>query len=470
MLKYDAIFINPFPGGAGLNEATILHPLGLAYMAAVLEKNGYQAKIIDANVEGLTTEDVIKRIPPGSSFIGISLNSFSYDSVLEIAKAIKDASPESFIVLGGPLPSASPEMILQEFPCHGIVRGEGELAVLKIVNNINSNTSPLDSQVPGAVFYDNSGQLVMNPLERIHDLDTLPFPAYHLLPPLKKYKVRSRQKPTASIITTRGCAYQCVFCSKDIFQRKVTFRSAENVLEEIDFLVTHYGVRQIDILDDNFMMKKDRVEAILDGLIKRDYGLSFNLQSGIRSEQVDEKILFKMKKVGFYKLGFGVESADPVVLKIVKKKLDLNHLFEVAQMAKKIGFEVYGFFIIGLPGETEESYNRTIEFARKVDFDIANFTMAIPFVGTELFKMVENSGTFFVDTTKNINEGFYAGKVFYEYGDMKKEDVLRRYKMAYKEFYTLKKRLKLLFRIRSLDELSWFWDSAKFVLKGIFSK
>ena len=461
------VFINPLPGGSGLNEATVLPPLGLGYLASILEQNGFSSQIIDANIERLSSRQVMERIPKHTRLIGIYVNSFNYDSTKDLVKCVKAEYPEVKIVLGGPLPSASTRIALENIPCDGVIRGEGEYAILRIVQNLSNGHPAFGKEVVGAAFFDRTKRMVLNPIERIKELDQLPFPAYHLMPPLKMYKVRSRQSPAAAIITSRGCVHECIFCSKDIFQRRVTFRSAENVLDEIDFMVEHYGIRQIDIVDDNFMLNRKRVEQILNGLIQRNYGLSINPQLGIRPDQVDETILRKMKRAGFYKLAFGVESADPEVLKIARKKLDLQKLAQTVMMAKKMGFEVYGFFIIGLPGETEDAFQRTMAFARSTGFDVANFCMAIPFVGTELYKMVENEGQFLIDTTKNISDGFYSGKVFYEYGEMKEADVLRRYKMAYKEFYSMGRKLRILFKVRSMNELVWLWDATKFVLKGV---
>ncbi|MCK5209937.1 MAG: radical SAM protein, partial [Cyclobacteriaceae bacterium] len=278
---------------------------------------------------------------------------------------------------------------------------------------------------------------------------------------LKKYRVISKQRPVAPIITSRGCAHECTFCSKDVFKRKVTFRSAENVLKEIDFLVKNYGIRQIDILDDNFMQKRSRVEEILDGLISRNYGLSINLPSGVRIEQIDRALLKKMRKAGFYKIAFGVESADPEVLKRVRKKLDLQKLALTVKTAKELGFETYGFFVIGLPGETEESFNQTLDYACNTGFDVANFCIAIPFVGTELFDLVQKHGRFLMSTTGNLNEGFYGGKAFYELGSVKESDVVRRYKTAYKRFYTWKKKIQLLSKIRSIQDIYWLYNAFK---------
>ena len=233
--------------------------------------------------------------------------------------------------------------------------GEGEEAVVRMMKNLAAGRPAFDPQVSGAAWRDpDTGEMQRNAVVRIEDIDRLPFPAYHLLPPLKAYKSRSRKRPVAAIVTSRGCAYECIFCSKNVFQRRVTFRSADNVLAEVDHLVRDFGVRQIDILDDNFAQKKSRMVEILDGLIERDYGLAINPQNGIRSEIIDEPLLEKMKRAGFYKLAFGVESADPDVLRTCRKRLDLDRLEQVVTMAKKMGFVVYGFFIIGLPGETEE--------------------------------------------------------------------------------------------------------------------
>jgi len=466
----NIVLINPFPGGKGLNEATVLPPLGLGYMGAVLEENGFSVSIIDANLERFETDSVMKKIPKGSELVGMYMNSFNYNSCLDLSSEIKNTSGNTYIVFGGPMPSASPEMIMRDFPCDGLICGEGEYSLLKVVQNIINNKPPFSRDIPGAVYRNNKNELIINPAERISDIDQLPYPAYHLLPPFGAYKIRGRQKPSAPLITSRGCVFQCIFCSKDIFERRVTFRSAQNVLKEIDFLVDRYRIRQVDILDDNFMQKRSRVEEILDGLIERNYGLSINLQSGIRAEHLDEKILKKMKRAGFYKIAFGIESADHKVLKIINKQLDLEKVKQAAVLAKKIGFDVYGFFIIGLPGETDEGFKRTIDFAREVDFDVANFCMAVPFAGTELYRMVEENGSFLINTDKNIGVGFYAGKVFYEIDDLKEQDVLRRYKRAYKEFYTLSKRIRIILNIRSLSELIWLWNAGIFVLKGVFSR
>ena len=463
----DALLINPNPGGEGLNEATIEPPLGLGYLAATLEKHHFSCAIIDANLLKLSENEIINNIPDDIKIIGLYCNSFSFDSVKQLCSTIKDKRKDALILIGGPLPSVTPETVLREIGCHGVIRGEGEFSLLKIAQNIRDSQEPFQGNISGLAYISKNGTIISNPVERITDLDSLPFPAIHLMPPLKLYKTRSRKRPICAIITSRGCAFGCSFCSKDIFQRKVTFRSAENVLSEIDYLVNTLGVRQIDVMDDNFAGKKSRMSDILDGLIERNYDLVINLQSGIRAENIDDEMLIRMKKAGVYKIAFGIESADEKVLKFHNKKLDLQKVEDVVAKSKKLGFVIYGFFIIGLPGETEEAFNKTIAFVKRLDFDVANFGMAIPFIGTELYRMVEKDGHFLVDTRRDIASGFYDGKVFFEYGDATEAVVSLRYRKAYKEIYTIWKQIKIILKIRSVHELVWLKDAILFVLRGM---
>lgn len=466
----DAVFINPFPGGRGLNEATVIPPIGLGYIAAVLEKDGVNCTIIDANILELSNREVIKRIPTETRLVGVYLNSFTYDTVKDLTALVRETLPGCAIILGGPLPTAEPEMILKEIPCDGVIRGEGEYSVSGIMQNIKKGSPLFDGDIPGAVFYSTDGNsIIKNQIRRIIELDALPFPAYHLLPPFKYYKGRLRKSPSAPIVTSRGCAYGCVFCSKDIFERKITFRSSKNVLDEIEYLVKQYGIRQLDVLDDNFAFDTKRMHEILDGIIERKYDLAINMQTGIRTELLDVTLLDKMKKAGVYKLAFGIESADKEVLKTCHKQIDLDKVSDVVRLAKKKGFLVYGFFIVGLPGETEEAFERTLNYAKDLNLDIANFCMAVPFVGTELYRMVKANGRFLIDTTRNIYSGFYGGEVFYEYKDSKEQDILARYKRAYNETYSLKKKLGLLLQIRSFNELKWFLNIAFMLAKGMLT-
>ncbi|NLF75961.1 MAG: radical SAM protein [Chloroflexi bacterium] len=467
----DAVFINPSPGGSGLNNATVIQPVGLAYMAAVLEKLGYRVAIIDADVLGLGDEAVLQLVPRDARLVGLYVNSYTFSTAKRLSAALRGRQPHSIVVAGGPLATAEPELVLRETGCCGVVRGEGEYAVSRIMENLSSGRPPFDSEVSGGCWYEGDGRTLMrNPIVRIQDLDALPFPAYHLLPPFTRYRRRSRKEPAAPIVTSRGCAHECIFCSKDVYERKVTFRSAANVLDEVDHLVRHCGIRQLDILDDNFMFSRARTHEILDGIIAGRYGIAVNIQTGIRTEILDEPMLDKMKRAGVYKLAFGIESADEEVLRTCRKRLDTAHAAQVVRMAKKKGFVVYGFFIIGLPGETEEAFERTLAYARELDFDVANFCMAIPFVGTELYRMVEREGRFLINTDGNIASGFYDGRAFYELGGNSEEVLVRRYRRAYREFYSLGKKLRLLMTIRSFSELRWFWDVGIMVLKGLLRK
>ena len=469
--KPTAVFVSPNPGGSGLNDATILPPLGAGYLAAMLEKNGFACTIVDAYVQGLSPAQVVDRIPKDASLVGISVNSFTYNASREIAHAVKLRNPETTVVIGGPVPTTIPHTVLEDFRCDGLVRGEAEFAIVRIMENLAAGSTAFDDGVIGAVYRGLDGMTnVSNPVERITDLDRIPFPAFHLLPPLKTYRSRAVRSPSAPIITTRGCPYGCTFCSKDVFGRRVTFRSAANVLEEIDVLHRKYGVRQIDILDDNFSLNRKRMDEILDGLISAYKGkLALNLQSGIRTELLEEDLIVKMKHAGVTKLGIGIESADEEVLKLCHKESNLAQIENAVRWAKKHGIAVFGFFIIGLPGETEEAFRKTLDYARKLDLDVANFCMAIPFVGTELYMLVQKNGRFLIDTSRNIDAGFYAGRVFYEYEGLTEQVVLDRYKKAYTEFYNLKKKLKLILKIRSVTEAKWLLGAAMSIMKGALS-
>jgi len=180
----DAVFINPFPGGQGLNDATVLQPLGLASMAAVLEQEGYSCAIIDANLLGLSDDEVLASVPQDAKFIGLYLNSYTFDAVKRLSAALRSARSNAVVASGGPFVTAEPELVLRETSVHGCVQGEGEHAISRIMKNITEKRPAFDKDVSGGCWLSPDNVVVIrNPIERIQDLDALPFPAFHLLPP-----------------------------------------------------------------------------------------------------------------------------------------------------------------------------------------------------------------------------------------------------------------------------------------------
>ena len=458
--------VNPYSGSAGINEATILPPVGLVYIATYLREKGFDAKVYDANIRGSDPNIVSAMVQDADpDIIGIYLNSFMLNWTTEFIATLRKYGVKARIGLGGPLPSVYPEKVLELTGGDFVVIGEGEIPMEIMCHNIREG-KPYYADVPGIRYLSGSDIMSGPPNERIKDLDILPFPDYALLGRLSDYKVRAIRFPTAPIVTSRGCPFQCTFCSKAVFRSRTTFRSPQNVVEEIKLLKTRYGANQIDILDDNFTLKRSYAEEVIDGIIDADIDIAINLQSGVRVETLDEALIEKMSRAGVVKIGFGIESADEHVLEMCKKSLDLDKLREAVLNSRKYGIKVSGYFIVGLPGETRESIRKTVRFAKELKLDAANFAMAIPFPGTELHTYVMEKGRFLIDPESNYDYGFFASEPFYELEGMDGEEMRYRFDLAYRSFYTPGKVFGDIVRMRSLSELSWYLQAGWSLLRG----
>ncbi len=467
-MSIDVLLINPWPKVVGINEATVEVPLGILYIASFLKSKGVSCDIIDANVMSLEDAEVVeKTIKISPLLVGISTNAYTYQTALSYSRQIKKKNPNIIIILGGPQPTAMPEICLENLEIDAVIRGEGEEIVYGIIENLR-DSFPAFKDVRGVVYRDNHRIVYNLPVSRIVDLDRLPFPAYQLLPDLKYYHSRTRKWPFMGIITSRGCAFQCAFCSKDIFGNKVTFRSPENVISEIEFLVKDKGIRQIDILDDNFTLDRNRCEKICNLILKKSLNISISLQSGVRADSLDKELIFLLKKAGVFKIAFGVESGDQDILRGIRKNINLESILKATEWSRQADMIVIGFFMIGLPYDTPKTLQKTIDFAKKMNPHIANFMVTIPYYGTSLYRLIAEKGKFLIDTRMGVPSGFYGAKAFFELGDLKKDIVEYFYGKAYRNFYfRINKIIDIIGTLRSWQEWLWLLSAAYSVLSNI---
>jgi magnesium-protoporphyrin IX monomethyl ester (oxidative) cyclase len=303
--------------------------------------------------------------------------------------------------------------------------------------------------------------------EFIDDLDSLPFPAWHLLPIEKYIQVgqahgSQKRKRYASMITSRGCPGRCVFCSiHSVWGYKWRARTPENVVSEIEKLVAEYNMREIHFEDDNLTLSKQRMAKICDLIVERGLDISWATPNGVAVQTLDLDILEKMKKSGCYHLSFGIESGDPYVLKkIIHKPLSLDKVKSVINWSKKLGIWTHGFFVIGFPGESPQSVQRTIDFSKETDIDSANFFIATPYPGTPLHFLASSKGS--------LNDCFDLAKLrtmdaTMDTGYFKAKELPELQKRAYLEFMRYRVRREVLngyiflrfFKIRSADDVAF---------------
>lgn len=359
-------------------DAHVVHPpLGLGYLASFLRREGHRVSIFDGTLKNATTKDFLLAISDFEpDLVGISVLTRGHGRAKKMIRAMRESFAKLPIVIGGTQVTAAPREVLSDLGADFAIVGEGELALLELVQALERGKRNLEK--------------IVGPYPLIEDLDSLPFPAWDLMPP-KSYRIApilepARAFPIAPIITSRGCPYNCSFCASNvIWGRKIRFRSPENVLAEIKMLKEKFGAREIHFADDNFTMNIQRAEEICDLLIAEKINLPWQCPNGVRIDRLTLPLLQKMKKAGCYALGLGIESGNQEVLKKNNKNLDLNIVSEVLEKMKKVGIESYGFFILGLLGDTRATIKQTIDFALKLPFDKAWFNILTPYPGSSAF-------------------------------------------------------------------------------------
>lgn len=418
-------------------------PLGLLYVASFAESKGYRVHLMDAIAEKLTFEDIESFInehrPP---FIGITSVTQQIGSASRVAAIAKRASPHSTVVIGGPHAGVVPDDVLKDTNVDFVIRGEGEYSFSELLAG-----KPIDTI--NGLSYRSEGNSVHNtPSEPIMDLDSLPMPAYHLTK-LELYRPAAasyQRLPAIAMITTRGCPGKCIFCASA--GTKLRTRSADKIVSEIEHLQKEYGIREVNFYDDTFTMFRKNVARFCDLIVERGIDLTWSCFA--RVDCVNESLLAKMRAAGCHQILYGIESADPEILKNIRKPIDLEQTRKVVRLTQAAGIGVRTTFIFGNPGETVESMRRTIDFAKELEPDIVMFNILVPLPGTEIHKWAKEKGYL---RTRNWQD-YDAANVMVELPTVASDEINRMYRTAHREFYFRPRYLlRRLMKLRSLEDI-----------------
>ena len=429
--------------------------MGLGYLAGALLAKGYPVEIFDAAVE---EQSLAERLAAGSyDVVGISSPTPLIREAWEAAKVARDAG--AITMMGGPHLTLQPDESIAVTEVDLVVRGEAEDTIVEMMAALARDPGVLAEDgkrrfrrdvwggIAGVTFRDESGATVNNPIAPLRrDLDELPWPAYELfsierytnLQPLTDGLQKHARAYT--ILTSRGCPYQCIYCSKPITGNTWRPRSPDGVVAEWAHLVRDLRATEIGVTDDVWNLDLERAKAICTRLI--DEGLSgvpWVTIHGMRADHTDAELFQLMKRAGCRRVGFGVESGNQAILDSIKKRQRIEDVRLAYKNAKAAGLQTMGFFIFGLPGETEATMDDTINLALELDPDLANFMIADPLPGTELYGMVEREGKLLAKDYHDL--AIHGESARFEIGAVTAELVERKWHEAYRRFYLRPKRV-----------------------------
>lgn len=458
-------------------------PLGLTYIAAALETNGHSIIIIDMNEKKINIEELSSYLPKDVDLIGITGMITECQKILKIIDVSKKADPDRPVMLGGPLATTFPIQLLEQSEADFIVIGEGEKTVPSLINSIENG---LDLEKINAIAYKKSGQIIINePTRPIDNLDTVTFPARHLLNMGKYIKnhfesfginiedfadIRS-----TNLSSSRGCPYNCIFCYKDVWGHKWRGRSAQNIIDEMDFLHEKYRINGFFFVDDTFVFDRKRIFEFTDLLEKSKKDYVWYCNGRINLMQKD--MLKSMRKSGCIGISYGIESGNQSTLDFMRKGITIDQTKEVVKWTKESGINVGGYFMIGMLGETKNTISNTINFAKELDLNFYGFSITTPMPGTELYEYARKEGLIKEDISS------FNGWDFDMNVNLTKDctdDELRAFKYETFKIFSLEKEfgkyyllnpiflkngLKVIVSLRDKQELNEFFINMKGILK-----
>ncbi len=378
--------------------------LASVLLAAIARQAGYPVGVVDAGAEGLTIEQTLDRIANFSpNFLALTSTTLTAISAECLARAAKARWPDLIIGIGGPHVTAVPEETLRRCPEFDLVAiGEGDRTILDILNALDNGVRDFTT-IPGLACRSPEGEIIHTVRrEPFVDLDSLPFPAWDLLDGFPQrytpgyFKVA--QIPSASFVSSRGCPFDCVFCDTGVFGRTVRSHSPEYLLELFADLNQRFGIRDVTLEDDTFMLVRENVDRFCESLCQRGLKMTWACNSRVNLAQPD--LLQTMKKAGCWHISYGVESGSQEILGHSSKRITLDQIDTAVRLTRQAGIAAKGFFIVGHPHETNETLQSTLRLALETPFSDISVTMMTPFPGSPLSKNAREFGTFESDWTR----------------------------------------------------------------------
>jgi len=447
----------------------IVPPIGLAYLASSIKKQNSQdnIRILDCPKERYNIEDFekfVKKYQP--DVVGFTAFSFEIPVAFRYISIVKKIDKRIITVLGGIHASTSPGTVLENKDVDFLFLGEAENSFPELIKQLKKKQGKFND-ISG-LGYIRDNKIHINKSKIIENLDTLPIPDYDLIDP-RTYPRNyiSKNHPVAPILTSRGCPFSCTFCSGHVVSgKKWRFRNPWKIVEEIKMLKKKYGIKEFQIWDDNFTLRKDRAMKFCDLLLKEKINLPWWCPNGLRLETLDKELLQKMKDSGFYAINLGIESGSEKIQKDMKKDLNLKKLEEIVNIINELDIRCQGFFMIGYPTETKEDILKTINLAKKLKLYRASFFLFQPLLGSEAYYTLKAQGKLPKDFS-SIKADYQKTSILPS-GINDFQELRKLHRKAILEFYF---RPKIFFRL-VLENLSFSKAKsiARIAKKSFFSK
>lgn len=411
-----------------------LPPLGIAILAAIARSHSHQVKILDALALRLSEKETVEYIlAEKPDILGISSTTLAIYAAANIANSIKNKNKHIRILLGGPHISSMFVETMQRFTCFDIgVIGEGEATFIDLLNHLPYLDDSL-KEIKGIIYRKDSKLIVNEKREFIRDLDSLPYPAWDLLPNLVKFYQPAADSiyrfPSTLLITSRGCPGRCIFCDRSVFGNTIRGYSTDYCIGMIKYLISNYGIRDIFIEDDNFLAFQERTIDFCKKIINEKIDITFSIMG--RVDMVTPEVLILLKKAGCWQINYGLESGSQKILDLLGKNVTVENAKKTLYLTQEAGIKIKGLFMIGNPGEDRGTIKETFNFIQRMPIDDFHMTFFTPFPGSSISKIANKYGYYNPDW-KAVN--MFTPDNFIAYG-FSAEEIKAYHRKAYRLFY-----------------------------------